>query len=78
MATLEDYRYVLLASVERLRAEAAQIVAADAYDEGRQIAYFEALQSILSNAETVGMAAAEVGMADFNPGESIGLRTQPA
>ncbi len=78
MATHEDYRYVLLAAVERLRTQATELAGANAYDEGRQMAYFEALQAILAAAETVGMTATDVGMAGFNPGELIGLRAKAA
>jgi len=74
MTTADDYRYVVLAAVERLRAKAEQGTGADAYEEGRRMAYFECLQAILTSAETAGLTAAEVGMADFNPGDMIGIR----
>lgn len=74
MATVDDYRYVVLAAVERVRAKAEQGTGTDAYEEGRKMAYFECLQAILAGAETAGLTAAEVGMADFNPGDVIGVR----
>ena len=76
MATSEDYCVVLLATVESLRAKAASISGNDAYDQGRQMAYFEFLQLIIDNAETVGMTAREVGMDGFTPGSVIGLQSR--
>jgi hypothetical protein len=73
--TNENYRFVVLAAVERLRARAAGLSGADAYEEGRQMAYYECLQAILDSAETVGLTAAEVGMDGFSPGALVGLAT---
>jgi hypothetical protein len=78
MATLEDYRFVLLDSVERLRREAASVTGIDLYDQGRQMAYYEILQRILTDAETVGLTAAEVGLDGFDPGQLIGVKAARA
>jgi hypothetical protein len=73
MTNAEDYRYILLDAVERLREEAEAIQGSAPYDEGRQMAYYEVLSGILSAAETVGLSAADVGMADFEPGHLVGI-----
>jgi hypothetical protein len=38
MATVEDYRFVLLDSVKRLRRDAASATGIDRYAQGRQMA----------------------------------------
>ena len=78
MASLDDYRFVVLDAVDRLRRDAEAVKGADRYDQGRQMAYYEILQRILDSAETVGMTAEEVGMRGFDPGALIGQRTDRA
>ena len=78
MASLDDYRFVVLDAVERLRRDAETVKGSDRYDQGRQMAYYEILQRMLDSAETVGMTAEEVGMQGFDPGVLIGVRTNRA
>ncbi|SDX70675.1 hypothetical protein SAMN05421644_11040 [Allochromatium warmingii] len=78
MANPDDYRFVVLDAVERLRRDAEAVNGADRYDQGRQMAYYEILQRILDSAETVGMTADEVGMQGFDPGALIGVRSNRA
>ena len=75
---LDDYRFVVLDAVDRLRRDAEAIKGDDRYDQGRQMAYYEILQRILDSAETAGMTADEVGMRGFDPGVLIGVRTDRA
>lgn len=74
MATTEDYRFIVLDAVERLRRDAEAVKGASSYDQGRQMAYYEILQRILRNAETVGLSADDVGLGGFDPGALIGMR----
>jgi hypothetical protein len=69
-----DYEYVLRAAVERLCARATAITGGDDYDQGRRMAYFEALAGIAQAAEDAGMTAADVGMAGFDAGTLVGMR----
>ncbi len=78
MASLEDYRFIVLHSVERARRNAESITGADPYSQGRRMAYFEILERILESAETVDLSAADVGMDGFDPGQLIGVETARA
>ncbi len=78
MSSLEDYRFVVLHSVERARRNAESLTGGDAYNQGRRMAYFEILERILESAETVGLTAADVGMEGFDPGQLIGLQSARA
>ncbi len=73
-----DYRFVLLDAVEGLRAKAEANSGTGLYDQGRQMAYYEILESILQSAEIAGLTAADVGLAGFDAGRLVGLKSSKA
>jgi hypothetical protein len=73
MSQTDDYRYLLLDLVERVRADAKAASGGDLFDQGRQMAYFELLEHVRTRADLVGLAAADVGMDGFDPGVLVGI-----
>jgi len=72
---MDDYKYVLIEAVESLIEKAAAVEnGVGLYDDGRKMAYFEALQAIGSVADEAGIDRAEIGLDRFDYAAAIGLK----
>ncbi len=70
----DDYRFLLIDSIERLRSKADSNHGEDLYSQGRQMAYYEILNEILINADAVGLTPKDVGMEGFDPESLLSTR----